>query len=137
MVPSSFLALSSTEESFSISSASDIFLTKYEILEVLGKGAHSVVKKVREKTTEYIYACKYVRSDDEEIQNLVTILNLFQFTQEYKMLKSMNHPGIVKVKEQIQIGHDGHNYIIMEFINGPSLRTWHREQRRHHTLSGL
>ena len=71
VMPNSFRALSSTEESFSISSASDLFLTKYDVLDVIGKGAHSVVKKVREKGTLNEFACKYVRSDDEEIQDLV------------------------------------------------------------------
>ena len=46
------------------------------------------------------------------------------------MLKSVNHAGIVKVKELIQINKDGHNYMIMDLVKGPSLRNWLKTQRK-------
>ena len=63
--------------------------------------------------SEYLpqpYAVKIMRSDDEE--------KIRAHTQEFEILKRLDHPNVVKAKEMFtnQFKHEIHQ--VMEFIDG-------------------
>ncbi|KAL4508229.1 hypothetical protein ABPG72_021602 [Tetrahymena utriculariae] len=67
------------------------FSSFFEELDILGEGCVGIVKKVKRISDGELFACKMVKLKDEE-----TVL---QVIREFKNIKKLNHPNIVRVYE--------------------------------------
>ena len=96
-----------------------------EVLELVGSGGMGAVYKVRQKKLDRIVALKILLptiGNAKEKQSFET-----RFEQEAKALAKLNHPGIVTIYDFGTI--EKYCYIIMEFIDGVSLRETLLEQQ--------
>src|SRR5271156_4808532 len=90
-------------------------LPNLEVLEILGQGGMGVVYKGRQPFLDRFVAIKVVRPDfqtDSEFQE--------RFLREARMLAKLRHPYIVTVFDAGK--SDELYYIVMEFVEGASLR---------------
>jgi serine/threonine-protein kinase len=95
-------------------------LGKYQITEVIGKGAMGVVYKAFDPNIRRTMAIKVVRLDaGEEGRTLAT---LARFKNEAQAAGRLSHPGIVGVYDYGE--EQGLAYIAMEYIEGNSLREY-------------
>jgi len=90
---------------------------RYDIIEVLGRGAMSWVYKVKESETGEIRALKILKYaemlDEDQIK---------RFSLESKVIKSLEHPNIVKLYD---FGNAlGIPYYTMDYIQGTSLEEY-------------
>lgn len=69
------------------------FEHQYKKLEKLGEGCSSEVIKCEHKEQGVVRAAKLIRSDDDEYIEIAK--------KEFSLLKTLNHPGIVKVYDCI------------------------------------
>ncbi len=104
-------------------------LSKYIIGKEIGKGAYAIVKLVTDKFTKIKYAMKvYDRSKLTEPAKKKCVY------REIEIMKRVNHRNIVKLKEVIYTQKE--ILIIMELVNGISLRDYYNKQIRNQvTLS--
>jgi serine/threonine protein kinase/cytochrome c-type biogenesis protein CcmH/NrfG len=86
-----------------------------EILECLGRGGMGVVYKARQPRLNRLVALKILTRDKEQDGQFVE-----RFTREAQALARLNHPNIVAVHDFGEAG--GHCYLVMEFVDGLSLR---------------
>lgn len=85
----------------------------YQVLNLLGKGGFSEVKKVVHKLTGDVRAMKIIKKEGVDEQ-FISILN-----NEIKILKMLDHPNIVRLYEIYQ---DPKNiYLITEYLEGGEL----------------
>jgi len=89
-------------------------VANYEILRTLGQGKYSKVKYGRDVETGKNYAIKimnlnYIRKEQMELQ----------LKREIAILKIMQHPNIVSLKEVLQT--ENNIYVIMELVTGGEL----------------
>ena len=95
------------EEKFVSTSAGDL-----EVVEELGRGAHTAVYRVRRAGAEYALKVLYGLGPADESA-------LAGFHREAALLARLNHPGVPKVYD---VGlTDGRPYLVMELIDGKSL----------------
>ncbi len=95
-------------------------LGKYQITEVLGKGAMGVVYKAFDPNIRRAVAIKTIRKEliEDDRGNSM----LARFKNEAQAAGRLSHPGIVGVHEY---GEDGDlAYIAMEYVQGNSLREY-------------
>ena len=96
---------------------------RYQLLESLGKGGMATVYRARDKMLERDVAIKLLRddySDNEEFR--------IKFRQEARAAANLSHPNIVTVHD---FGFDvGKLFIVMEFVDGPDLKTLIRRSGR-------
>ncbi len=93
-------------------------LGRYEIQEVLGKGAMGTVYKGLDPAIDRLVALKTIRldamADESEIQELKERL-----VREAKAAGKLSHPNIVTIYD---VGHEGDlQYIAMEYLEGYTL----------------
>lgn len=96
-------------------------LGKYELLELVGKGAMGVVYRARDPDIERTVAIKTVRKElieDDERAGMV----LARFKNEARAAGRLSHPGIVAVYDYGE--SESVAYIAMEFVQGNSLREY-------------
>jgi len=86
-----------------------------EILGLLGQGGMGAVYRVRHAKLGRDLALKIVPEDASGDATFPE-----RFLREAKALSSLSHPGIVTVSDFGQAGD--HLYLLMEFVDGPSLR---------------
>gem|GEM_PF-2347772 len=90
---------------------------RYDILEVLGRGAMSWVYKVRENETGELRALKILKYaellDEEQVK---------RFNLESKVIKSLDHPNIVRLHDFGNVV--GIPYYTMDYIEGTSLEDY-------------
>ncbi len=88
---------------------------RYEILEEIGRGGMGIVYKAKCHLLNRIVAIKVLRpefSHDEEF--------IRRFRSESQSAASLSHPNIVSIYD---VGNDGDiYYIVMEFVNGKTLK---------------
>lgn len=89
------------------------FIDRYEILELLGEGATGKVYKVREFSTEKVFALKLIKNKVGAIPSVV-----MQFRQESDIGYRLNHENIATVHE---FGLRPSAYVILDFYDGESL----------------
>jgi serine/threonine-protein kinase len=102
-------------------------LGKYELLELVGKGAMGVVFRARDPDIERTVAIKTVRKElieDDERAGMV----LARFKNEARAAGRLSHPGIVAVYDYGE--SDTVAYIAMEFVQGNSLREYFNTSTR-------
>ena len=96
---------------------------RYQLIEAQGKGGMATVYRARDKMLERDVAIKLLRddySDDEEFRE--------RFRQEARAAANLSHPNIVTVHD---FGFDvGKLFIVMEFVDGPDLKTLIRQSGR-------
>jgi serine/threonine protein kinase/tetratricopeptide (TPR) repeat protein len=91
-------------------------LSKYRILEKLGAGGMGEVYKAEDLALLRIVAIKVMAREGERTQT-----GPIRFLREARAASAINHPNIVTIYE---IGEtDEHSYIVMEYIEGRSLRS--------------
>ena len=90
-------------------------LSKYRIIEKLGSGGMGEVYKAEDLVLLRIVAIKIMSKKDEKAPT-----GAIRFLREARAASAINHPNIVTIYE---IGEtDAHSYIVMEYIEGRSLR---------------
>ena len=85
----------------------------YEELNILGEGTYGIVKKVRHKISKVIRAMKIIDKNKISYGGENSIIN------EINILKSLDHPNIMKVYEYFK--KDNYLYIISELLSGGEL----------------
>jgi serine/threonine-protein kinase len=92
----------------------DLFLGKYEIESVIGTGGMGTVVLARHRELGADYAIKFMRSS--ELDHAA----VDRFKREAKMGAMLDHPNVVRVFDCGE--QDGQCYIVMEYVQGESLR---------------
>lgn len=108
------------EDNLSIQRQQRLFQNKFEKdytqLEKLGQGCIGTVVKCEHKLLQVQRAAKIIRSSDEE--------TVMISKNEYSLLKSLDHPNIVKVFDCIHDEQKGQLIMIMELIPGITLEDY-------------
>jgi len=86
-----------------------------EVLEFLGQGGMGFVYKARQPNLDRIVALKIL---DPRLAASPEFAK--RFAREAKALAALNHPNIVQVYDYGE--ENGHHFLVMEFIDGASLR---------------
>ena len=95
---------------------------RYEILEEVGNGGMAVVYKAKCQLLNRFVAVKVLRPDLQNDQEFV-----HRFNVEAQAAASLAHPNIVSIYD---VGcEDGLHYIVMEFIEGKTLKEYIEEKR--------
>ncbi|ABP67661.1 protein kinase [Caldicellulosiruptor saccharolyticus DSM 8903] len=96
---------------------------RYSVIEKLGSGGMSIVYKAKDKVLNRHVAIKVLRSEfanDEEF--------LSRFRTEALAAASLSHPNIVSIYD---VGEqEGMHYIVMEYVNGKTLKEFIKETGR-------
>ena len=90
---------------------------RYEILEIIGMGGMAVVYKARDHRLKRLVAVKILKdeySQDEDFRR--------RFTAESQAVAMLSHPNIVAVYDVNS--SEGVNYIVMELIDGITLKQY-------------
>jgi WD40 repeat protein len=86
----------------------------YEVLQILGQGGMGVVYQARQQTLGRLVALKMIHAAGAPAQHVSRL------RAEASMLARLRHPNIVQIHE---VGEaDGHPFIVLEFLDGGSLR---------------
>lgn len=94
-----------------------VLANRYEILEEIGSGGMAVVYKARCKLLNRFVAVKVLRKDLQNDDEFVR-----RFNVEAQAAASLAHPNIVSIYD---VGNeDGLHYIVMEYIEGETLKEY-------------
>ncbi|MGD0616692.1 MAG: protein kinase [Bryobacteraceae bacterium] len=93
-----------------------VTLSHYTILEKLGEGGMGEVWKAQDIRLGRIVAIKILPPD-----KIADHDRRLRFTQEAKAASALNHPNIVTIHEIDSI--EGHEFMVMELVNGKPLST--------------
>ncbi len=88
----------------------------YEVMDVLGAGGLGQVYQVRHSISQRLEAMKVLHAD-----RLATADTTDRFLREIRVLASLSHPHIAAFRTAFR--HDGELMMIMEFIEGATLRS--------------
>ncbi|WP_018654316.1 Stk1 family PASTA domain-containing Ser/Thr kinase [Actinomadura flavalba] len=99
---------------------------RYELDTVIGRGGMAEVYRARDLRLDRIVAVKTLRSDlarDPTFQE--------RFRREAQSAASLNHPSVIAVYDtgEDMIGDNSIPYIVMEYVDGSTLRDLLRENR--------
>ncbi len=98
-----------------------IFHKRYEIMEKLGQGGTSIVYKARDVLLNRMVTIKILQdqfANDEEFVR--------RFRHEAQAVAALSHPNIVSIYDVV-FKEDMH-YLVMEYINGCSLKEYIRDK---------
>src|SRR5713226_3940968 len=100
---------------------------RYELDGVIGRGGMAEVYRARDLRLDRIVAIKTLRSDlarDPTFQA--------RFRREAQSAASLNHPSVIAVYDtgEDMVGPTPVPYIVMEYVDGRTLRDLLREDRR-------
>ncbi|TNY37776.1 Stk1 family PASTA domain-containing Ser/Thr kinase [Thermomonospora catenispora] len=100
---------------------------RYELDSVVGRGGMAEVYRAKDLRLDRIVAVKTLRSD-------LARDPIFQarFSREAQSAASLNHPSVIAVYDtgEDQVGDTSIPYIVMEYVEGQTLRDLLREQGR-------
>lgn len=88
----------------------EVFLDKYNVLEILGTGGMGTVYKMQHITLGTIWVVKEVQIEDKNKRDIYA---------EIEVLKKLNHSSLPKIFDVCE--DDKYVYIIMEYISGDTL----------------
>jgi len=95
---------------------------RYELLEKIGGGGMAIVYKARCHLLKRNVAVKILRPELVEDEEFVS-----RFRRESQAVASLSHPNIVNVYD---VGEeDGIYYIVMEYVNGKTLKEYIEERK--------
>ncbi|MGD0777994.1 MAG: protein kinase [Candidatus Solibacter sp.] len=97
-------------------------IERYEIEGKLGEGGMGVVYRALDTTLNRPVAIKFL-SDD-----LADAAARHRFQREAQTASSLNHPHILTVYDAGEF--DGRQYLVTEFVDGGTLKTWVRSAKR-------
>jgi eukaryotic-like serine/threonine-protein kinase len=100
---------------------------RYELDGVVGRGGMAEVYRARDIRLDRIVAVKTLRDDLARDQTFQA-----RFRREAQSAASLNHPSIVAVYDtgEDMLGHTPVPYIVMEYVDGRTLRDLLRDDRR-------
>ncbi|MCR9159621.1 MAG: protein kinase domain-containing protein [Nannocystaceae bacterium] len=98
-------------------------LGRYVVLERLGSGGMGVVLAAYDSTLDRRVALKLLRQHGSQDPK-----NHARMLREAQSLARLSHPAVVSVYDVGELR--GRVFIAMEFIDGPDMRRWLREQER-------
>lgn len=100
-----------------------ILLNRYELLEKIGEGGMGIVYKARCHLLNRLVAVKILKAELSKDEGFVA-----RFKREATSAASLSHPNIVNVHD---VGAENHiNFIVMEYINGKTLKQVIKENVR-------
>ena len=97
---------------------------RYEVGEEIGRGGFAVVFKARDRKLDRVVAVKRLLADKATGPQARQTIE--RFTREACAIAGLNHRNIVQVYDHDQ-DDEGH-YIVMELVEGGSLRDYLRER---------
>jgi serine/threonine protein kinase len=110
MIPDSE-PLDSSNDSF----IGTIFVNKYQVTELLGRGGMGAVYKAVHTVTGKAMAIKMMHA------HLVTDFHIFRrFQQEATAASRLNHPNAINIHD-LGMSEDGRPYLIMDYLEGKAL----------------
>ena len=96
---------------------------RYEVLEKIGTGGMSDVYKAKDHKLNRLVAVKVLKQEFSENENFVS-----KFRVEAQSTAGLMHPNIVNVYD---VGdEDGVNYIVMELVDGITLKKYIEKKSR-------
>ncbi len=96
---------------------------RYELVEQIGQGGMAIVYRARDRRTGHFVAVKYLRPEFRDNPEF-----LERFRREALAASKMSHHNIVNL---LDVGSDPENpYIVIEYVNGKTLKDIIREQQR-------
>ena len=96
---------------------------RYKILEEVGSGGMSHVYKAQDLKLNRYVAVKVLKNEFSRDKNFVT-----KFRIEAQASAGLSHPNIVNVYDVVE--EDGHYFIVMEFVDGITLKEYIEENGR-------
>lgn len=94
---------------------------RYELEKLIGQGGMALVYRARDQVLGRPVAVKILRPEYSDNANFVT-----RFQREARAAANLVHPNIVAIHD---VGEDGGNYyIVMEYVDGPTLKDIIRER---------
>jgi serine/threonine protein kinase len=97
--------------------------SRYQIDEVIGQGGMSTVYRARHLFLKRDVAIKVMQD------HLSNTEGRLRFQREAQAVASLSHPNIISVSE-FGVSGDGEPYMVMDYLNGPSLADMLRDRRR-------
>eukprot|EP00919_Chromeraceae_sp_WS-2016_P020409 GHVR01048559.1.p1 GENE.GHVR01048559.1~~GHVR01048559.1.p1 ORF type:complete len:178 (-),score=35.44 GHVR01048559.1:614-1147(-) len=86
-------------------------ISEFDILQQIGEGTYGTVYRARDHRTDEIVALKNVRLHDEKEGFPITT------SREVRLLRSINHPNIVKLREVV-VGDNIHSiFLVFEYCS--------------------
>ena len=98
-------------------SPGDVLSSRYEILEILGRGGMGSVHKAHDRILDEIVAVKVLRADLARAPQMAR-----RFRSEIKLARKVSHRNVCRIHEYGE--HAGRGYVSMEYIEGVNL--WHK-----------
>ncbi|MBR6408021.1 MAG: protein kinase [Clostridia bacterium] len=96
---------------------------RYEIMSVIGVGGMAVVYKARDIVDDRVVAVKILKDEYHNNEEFRT-----RFRTECKAIAVLSHPNIVKIYD-VSFG-DRLEYIVMEYVDGITLKEYVQQQGR-------
>ena len=96
---------------------------RYEVLDAIGTGGMAVVYKAHDNVLDRDVAIKILRESFESESSVVS-----NFIKEARSSASLVHPNVVSVYDVCET--DGLNYMVMELVNGTTLKNYIKEHPR-------
>jgi serine/threonine-protein kinase len=93
-------------------------LGRFEIVRVIGAGGMGVVYEARDAVLDRTVALKLMRPD---------LVDAHALLAEAQAMAKLQHGNVAIVHEAGEL--DGHSFVCMEYVAGPTLRGWLRERR--------
>ncbi len=96
---------------------------RHIVIERVGRGGMGSVYRAYDPSLQREVALKRLRPRALDVEGRV------RFEQEARAMAALSHPNVVAVYD-VEVVDDEEIVLVMEFVNGPSLRAWLRQSKR-------